>query len=134
MSRDIGLLILRVSAGAMMAFGHGLGKVRMLLSGGGGEFPDPIGLGPLPSLILASGAEFVCALAVLAGVRTRIAAVPVVVTMAVAAFVVHRADPWARQEFALLYLVVFLALAFAGGGRFSVDGLLRRDGRPRRRR
>ena len=41
--------------------------------------------------------------------------------MAVAAFVVHGADPLAKKEMALLYMVAFLAIAFIGPGRFSLD-------------
>jgi len=127
---------------------HGIGKLRMALAGQFDRFPDPVGLGSALSLLLMTGAEFFCALAVILGAATRLAALPVVAGMAVAAFVVHGADPWtmergaklflagqakswASKEPALLYLVSFLALAFCGGGRFSVDRLLaaRRRGR-----
>jgi putative oxidoreductase len=97
--------------------------------------------------VLAVLAEFVCAVLVVVGFATRFAAVPVVVTMAVAAFVVHGSDPWsmgeaarrfmageskswASKEPALLFLIPFLALVFTGAGKFSVDGLIRRHPRP----
>ena len=137
---SIGLLILRVGIGAYMA-SHGLGKVRMLTSGQFEQFGDPIGIGSRLSLTLVAGAEFACALLVLVGLATRFAAIPVVIAMGVAAFVAHRADPWsmetaamaffsgaskswASKEPALLYLIPFLALAFTGAGRFSLDALL----------
>lgn len=128
MSRDLGLLLLRVAPGLMMAFGHGYGKVMSLVQGRV-EFGDPIGIGPLPSLILAAFAEFVCSLLVVLGAGTRLAAVPVVVTMLVAAFVVHADDPWQRQEFALLYAVPFLTLVFTGGGRYALETWFRRKRR-----
>jgi putative oxidoreductase len=103
---------------------------------------DPIGLGNRLSLILLMFAEFVCSLLVMAGLATRLAALPVVFAMGVAAFVAHARDPWTLEaaarlffagqtkmilakEPALIFLVVFLALAFTGAGRFSVDALIR---------
>ena len=135
---SIGLLILRVGVAGYMVT-HGWGKVQMLRAGA--PFGDPIGLGPQTSLVLATFAEFVCALLVLFGLGTRLAAVPVAFTMAVAAFVAHGNDPWTAgegyklfaagqtkmplsKEPALVFMVAFLALVFTGAGRFSLDGLL----------
>ena len=130
---DLGLLVLRLGAGLMMA-GHGLGKAMDLFAGST-SFPDPIGIGPVPSLALAAFAELVCALAVAVGFKTRWAALPVVGTMLVAAFVFHASDGWSKQEFPLLYAVAFLTLALTGAGSHSLDGWLdrRRHGRPLRR-
>ena len=41
--------------------------------------------------------------------------------MLVAAGLIHADDPWAKKEFALMYLLPFLALLFTGAGRFSLD-------------
>jgi putative oxidoreductase len=106
-------------------------------------FGDPIGIGPVPSLLLVVFAEFFCALLVAVGLGTRFAAIPPVIAMGVAAFVAHGADPWtmaggaarfaagesqswASKEPALLYLLAFLALALTGAGRYSLEALLRR--------
>lgn len=131
MNRDLGLLILRGAVGAMMAFGHGLGKVSKILAGNF-AFADPIGIGPAASLVLAGAAEFLFCLAIVVGFKTRWAAVPPLITMLVAAFIVHGGDPWAKKELALMYAVPFLALILLGGGRFTLDTLLagsRRRGR-----
>ena len=122
MKADLGLLLLRLGVGLSMAYGHGLGKVTRMASGDF-QFGDPIGIGPAPSLILAALAEFVCALAVAAGAWTRLAAIPPVVTMAVAALFVHADDPWGKKELAVLYFVAFATLVFTGGGRFALDAL-----------
>ncbi len=119
-TRDLGLLFLRVGAGVSMIVGHGWGKV-MRLAAGETAFPDPLGIGPLPSLILAAFAESLCALAVVAGFKTRWVAVPLVITMLVAALVQKAGEPFGERELALLYGTVFLALAWTGGGRYSVD-------------
>lgn len=136
-----GLLILRLGIGGYMLT-HGWGKLQMLLAGEFDKFADPIGVGNTLSLILIVLAEFLCALLVVAGLLTRAAAVPLVIAMAVAAFLVHGSDPWTAsaaaklffagestfprsKEPALMYLVVFLALFFTGGGRFSLDAIIR---------
>lgn len=135
-----GLLILRIGMGVYMAT-HGWGKVQMVIGGKFDQFGDPIGIGSGPSLVLAAGAEFVCALLVVIGLGTRLAAIPVVFTMAVAAFIAHSANPWtagegyrlfmekqaqswASKEPAMTFLIAFLALVFTGAGKYSVDALL----------
>jgi putative oxidoreductase len=135
-----GLLVLRIGVAGYMIT-HGWGKVTMLIERQFDMFGDPIGIGPIASLVLVAIAEFFCAILVVAGLATRVAAIPVVITMAVAAFVTHGADPWTMTEAAMRYfsgasqswsskqpaltfLFVFLALVFTGAGRFSLDGLL----------
>ena len=141
LANSVGLLILRLGVGGYMV-SHGWGKLQMVIAGDFGKFGDPIGLGSGASLVLVTAAEFLCPLLVMAGFATRFAAIPVVFAMAVAAFVAHGADPWtmgegarlflagkakswASREPALLYLVPFLALAFTGAGRFSIDAWIR---------
>ena len=122
---DIGLLILRVGIGAFMLAAHGWGKLANF-GELAGTFPDPIGLGSTISLLLAIFAEVLCALLIIIGLGTRFAAVPLLITMLVAAFVVHADDPWGKKEFALLYAIPFLTLIFSGGGRFALDAVIRR--------
>jgi len=120
----LGLLVLRLGVGLMMFFSHGLGK----LMGGlelAKKFPDPLGVGSQLSWFLAMGAETVCALLIVLGLMTRLASIPLAVTMLVAAFVVHGDDPFQKKEFALLYLVPFITLALSGAGKFSLDSVLR---------
>jgi putative oxidoreductase len=141
LATSIGLLILRLGiAGFLLT--HGWGKLQMLRAGQFEMMGDPIGLGSRLSLVLLVFAEFVCSLLVMAGLATRLAALPVVFAMGVAAFVAHARDPFTMEaaaklffagqtkmilakEPALIFLVVFLALAFTGAGRFSVDALIR---------
>jgi putative oxidoreductase len=118
---SLGLLFLRITAGGMMLFGHGWAKL-VGFADIAPKFPDPLGLGSTTfSLALAVFAEAFCAAAVMVGVATRLASMPLVVTMLVAAFVVHSDDPWAKKELALLYAAPFLTLVFTGPGKFSFD-------------
>jgi putative oxidoreductase len=87
-------------------------------------FSDPLGVGPATSLALAVFAEVVCAGAVILGLMTRFAVVPIVILLLVAATIVHADDPWRNKEFALIFAIPFLALIFTGPGRYSLDHLL----------
>jgi putative oxidoreductase len=122
MRTDIGLLILRVFPALMMLLSHGLPKIENF-STLKDSFPDPLGLGSSLSLGLTIFAEVVCAALLVLGVFTRFMAVPLLVTMIVAAFIVHSADPWSKKEFALLFAIPCLSLIFTGPGRFSLDRL-----------
>jgi putative oxidoreductase len=138
----IGLLILRLGMGGYLLT-HGVSKLRMLLGGQFAMFGDPIGIGPVASLLLVTIAEFLGALLVIAGLGTRPAAAIVVISMAVAAFVAHGADPftmekgyilytsgaaktWFSKQPALMFLIPFLALVFTGAGELSIDAWIRR--------
>lgn len=117
---DIGLLITRVAFSAMFLT-HGLPKAQQLFSGGEIQFPSVLGLGATLSLVLAVIGEALCPILIIIGFKTRLAAIPPVITMLVAALVIHGDDPFGKKEFALLYLFGFLAVAFFGAGRYSLD-------------
>jgi putative oxidoreductase len=120
---DLGLLTLRLSFGLMMLFGHGLvkaGKFSVLAT----QFPDPLGIGHLPSLFLAVFAEVGCSILLILGLGTRFAALNLVITMLVAVVLVHGGDPFDKKEMALLYLFPYITLLLSGAGRFSVDRLI----------
>lgn len=122
--RNLGLLVLRGGTGLIMVYGHGLGKLNRLLEGGG--FADPLGIGPQVSLALAAFAEVGCSLLLVLGLGTRLATIPLLTTMGVAAFVVHGADPWTKKEAAIMFALPYLTLLLTGPGRFSLDSALRR--------
>jgi putative oxidoreductase len=119
-----GLLLIRATLGAMMAAGHGWGKLSGFAAGSA-AFPDPLGIGHAASMAGAVGAEFFCSILVVLGLGTRLAVLPLVFTMAIAAFVINGGQPWGEIEFPLLYLVPFAALALTGAGSYSLDALLR---------
>lgn len=115
----IGLLLLRLGFSGMM-LSHGIPKLMQLLQGNM-EFGDPIGIGEPLSLILAVVAEVLCPLLIIFGIKTRLAAIPTIITMAVAAFIIHASDPIGKKELAILYLCAFMAIAILGPGRYSLD-------------
>lgn len=125
---DVASFVLRIGLGLMMIFGHGLGKLQSLI-GGNVEFVSLFGLPPEVNLTLATLAEFLASIFVVIGYKTRLASIPVIITMFVAGFVVHwqdaffmmNADGGGSKEFAMLYLVGFLAIALLGSGKYSLD-------------
>jgi putative oxidoreductase len=117
---DVALLILRAGVSLLMMT-HGWGKLEKLLAGGEIEFYDFIGLGPKISLVLTVLGEFIAPIFILFGLFTRWAALPVIITMGVAAFMVHAGDPVGDREGSLMYLICYLAILMLGPGAFSVD-------------
>lgn len=120
--KDIGLLVLRVWLGLSMLILHGWPKVDGMAEKAA-SFPDPLGIGPAVSLNLVVFAEVLCALLLVAGLAARFALVPLIVTMAVAFFVIHGGVliGEGNGEMAFVYLGGFVALLIAGPGRYSFD-------------
>ena len=118
-----GLLVLRLGAGGLLIYAHWWAKITKFAERAP-KFADPIGLGPEASFALVVFAEVFCAVAVMLGLATRLAAVPIVIFTLVAVFVQHAADPFADKEKALLYGVPMVALILTGGGRYSLDAVI----------
>lgn len=118
------LLLLRVGAAALMLT-HGIPKLNKVINGNF-QFGDPLGIGSTPSLIMATFAEFGCSLLLILGFATRLATIPLIITMSVAAFIVHTKDPFARQELPLMYLLIFIVLLVLGSGKYSIDSRIKR--------
>ncbi|ELR70881.1 hypothetical protein C900_03316 [Fulvivirga imtechensis AK7] len=103
---------------------HGYPKLKTLLQGGEIAFYDFLGIGNTASLVLAVFAEFLCSIFVLLGLGTRLATIPLITTMFVAAFMVHADDPFSKKEFALLYALGFITLFVFGSGKYSIDQII----------
>jgi len=119
---SIGLLLLRVLPAAMM-IPHGWSKLSGFAEYAD-KFPDPIGVGGATSLVLAIFAELFCSRLLILGLGTRVVAIPLIITMLVAALIVHGDDPLEKKELALLYAAAFLPLLFTGAGEYSIDAKL----------
>lgn len=129
-------LVLRVPVGLILA-AHGAQKLFGWFGGygleGTGQWLASIGLEPgYLMALLAGGAEFFGGLALVLGLLTRPAAVVAAFTMLVAIFAVHIGNGLFMAnngyEYALTLLVVTVALAIQGAGRFAVDNLLYKEG------
>ena len=120
---DLGLLLFRLFVGLAMAVAHGWGKIppmQQLVDGVGAMgFPAPL----LFAWVVALS-EFAGGLMIAAGLFTRVASLFLGVTMAVAGFVVHAADPFNIKELAFFYLASCVLLIFTGAGKYSLDSIL----------
>ena len=122
-TQHLALLLTRLTFGGLMLVNHGMGKMERLLEGGTIRFADPLGIGAELSLALAAGAETVRALLLALGLFTRLNAIPLMVTMVVAAFMIHSGDQLPDKEPALMYLAAYAALFLMGGGDWSLQAL-----------
>ena len=121
---DMAILFLRLGFGLSMAT-HGYAKI---FGGWMGKFTEGVAaMGfPAPEVFawIAALSELVGGILVALGLGTRVSAFFVAFTMVVAAFVQHAADPFAKKELAVLFLVGFSALILTGGGQFALDRLI----------
>lgn len=126
---DFFLFLFRVFIGAMMLV-HGFSKLGAfhLLSV---NFPDPLGVTPVVSLLLSILAEVGCSFLLIFGILTRLATLPLLFNMIVAVWVVYGNDSFQVKELGLLYFGAYLLFFFTGGGRYSLDGLFFRQRRGR---
>lgn len=115
----LALLILRLGFGGFMLT-HGIPKISRLFENPI-KFADPFGIGETPTLILALIGEVIAPIFIIIGYKTKWAAIPAAITMAIAAFVIHAKDDLGTKEHALLFMIVFIALFLTGAGKYSVD-------------
>lgn len=122
----LGLLWLRVLMGFGIAW-HGYGKI---FGGRMAKFTEGVaGLGfPVSEFFAWAAAlsELVGGILVVVGLGTRFAALFIFITMSVAAFLWHAADPFSVKELALTYWVMAGTLILTGAGSFSVDARFRK--------
>lgn len=116
-------LTLRLLFGLSLVLNHGWPTFRGAL-GDASEFPDPLGLSPEVSILLAGSAEFVFALLVVAGLFTRISLIPVLINFIVAFFIFHAGDLFGQKEMAYLYLSAMTCTMLLGPGKYSLDSWL----------
>ena len=118
-SPGLGLALLRWGSSILLLL-HGVPKIK-LLSEENLEFPDPLGVGPLFSLILTLIGEVVAPILIIIGFKTRLAAIPAFIAMLVAALIIHAPDPFSTKELALIYALCFLVILVGGPGKFELD-------------
>ncbi|MBO9596184.1 MAG: DoxX family protein [Niabella sp.] len=117
----LALLVLRVVAGSAMAVNHGYKKLTGFSEIAAKGFSDPFHIGVKASLSMAIFAEFFCGLLIVLGLLTRLATIPLIITMCVALFIAHSGDFFGQGELAGIFLAVFLVLLLVGPGKYSVD-------------
>lgn len=128
MSDDVGLLLLRLVIGLLIA-GHGVQKVSHRLGGTGlqggtEEFKaDGFRGGPLTALAAGTG-QITSGVLLAAGLLTPFAAMIAIGVMTVALIVKRPHGLWVQHdgyEYPLVLITVVAALAITGPGRYSID-------------
>ena len=118
---NIALLLLRIIAGILLMH-HGYDKL-IHYNDPHNQFINFLGLGTTVSYTLAVFAEFFCALFVTIVLFTRLASIPIIITMFVALSRAHNWDYSGAGEMATLFLAAFLTILILGPGKVSVDGM-----------
>lgn len=123
---SIGLLIMRVGISFSMIYLHGYPKL-VNFSESSADFADPLGVGITVSLALALFAEFFCSIFLSIGLFTRLNCIPLIITMIVATWIINGGKSFIFQEKSFVYLLIYISLLISGGGRYSIDYLIKRN-------
>ena len=125
---DFGQLALRVILYLPLFLKHGTEKL-FTFGQMTQHFPDPLGIGVVPSLLFAALADGICTLLLILGLFTRWASFILFVNVFVAWALVHHFALLGKGndhgELIVLYLWAFAALMVTGSGRYSVEALLK---------
>jgi putative oxidoreductase len=116
---DVALLFLRVTASVLVLLVHGLPKTIHYTSQLE-AIEDPLHFGKTLTLGFAIVAEVVCPLLMIAGIATRLAALPIMLVCVIALGLVHREWTLDQGQFAWMLLIMFGTIAIGGAGRYRV--------------
>ena len=127
---DLGLLIIRISAGGFIMYFHGWPKI----SGGIdkwiqlGSAMGSLGIHFAPAVwgFLSACAEFFGGLCVLLGFRIKFIIPFLLINMLVAIYdqLATGGNSWIDASHAMEYFLVYLGLWFTGSGKYSLDELV----------
>jgi len=119
---NFGMLVLRLGVGILLA-SHGFDKLTHFAAMKP-HFMNFMDIGQTASLSLDIFAEFFCSIFLILGLFTRLACVPIIITMLVILIKVTHGEIFGEGEKASLYLAGTLTLLFCGPGKISVDGMI----------
>lgn len=119
---DAMMLLIRLTFGGLMLANHGFQKL-VKFSSLQYRFGDPLHIGTKTSLLLVLFAEVFCSILIIAGLFTRLAAIPLFIAMGVAFFMAHNHN-FNEGETAALFLAGFGAIMLCGPGRVSLDRMM----------
>ena len=120
---NFAMLVQRVVLGLMLLMAHGLPKISNFNTMSR-TFFDPLGFGHRNTLLLSIFAEVFCAMLLVLGLFTRIAALIIVLDLSFAVFMYHRGQPLHNADLGIIYLTSVFSILLLGPGRVSVDGMM----------
>jgi putative oxidoreductase len=135
-NKDLGLFILRILIGVLMAF-YGIHKLNnfgeLASSNFWQSYVSLFGLtGKIP-LLLTIFAELFCSCFLILGLFTRLALLPLIfcmgfiVTMIAKFKIMTHGDNGFEFNQAFIYLVIYIVLFFTGPGKYSVDNFFAKN-------
>lgn len=113
---SLGIFIIRIGLGFTMMT-HGFAKLSNFEVYVTNFWGGSLGLG------LTIFAELICALSMIIGIAYRLVLIPLITTMFVAFFFVHKSS-LIQGELSLVYFIAFVGLLISGPGKYSVDRIL----------
>jgi putative oxidoreductase len=129
---NLGLLTLRVLVFLPLLVKHGALKV-LHFGQMAHDFPNPLHIGSLATLAIATLSDAICSVLIIAGLATRWAALFVLCNLLVAFIFVHHFDLMSWKDMGGQIIFMFMggcvAVFCLGPGKFSVDALIERAGK-----
>lgn len=119
---NIAMLLLRLGAGAMV-IPHGYDKL-IHFSEKKDSFINFMSMGSSLSYSLVIFAEFFCGMFIIIGLFTRLAVIPLIISMSVVVFKASHADIFGKGAEGALFLSCFSVILLCGPGKVSADGLI----------
>ena len=119
---NLATFILRITGGVLI-LPHGYDKL-VHFKQYSEHFMHFLGMSSELSLGLVVFAEFFCAIFLILGLATRLAAIPLIIDTFVALAIAHKFDFFDKGEHAALYVGIFLSVLLIGPGKISVDGMI----------
>ena len=116
------MFLTRLTFGGLMLVNHGFQKL-VKYPGLQYKFADPFHIGSKWSLLIDMFAEVFCSILIIAGLFIRLAAIPLVIAMATAFFMIHN-HSLKDGELAAIYLTGFMGILLCGPGRVSIDNMM----------
>lgn len=127
---DLAALILRVGFGILMIPNHGYAKLSSYAERKD-QFMDFMGFGGPFSLGLTIFSEFFCSILLILGLCTRLATIPLIITVLVI-LSVHQWELFGKHELVPAFLIGYLAILLLGPGKYSFDYLITKKSVKRR--
>jgi putative oxidoreductase len=119
---NMAMLILRLCTGVLI-IPYGYDKL-IHFAEKKGSFTNFMGIGSPLSLALVIFAEFFCGMLIVLGLFTRLAVIPLLISMSVVVFKVNQGNIFGKNEHAAFFLACFLVIFLCGPGKASADGLI----------
>lgn len=121
----LGVLFIRLAFGFHLLY-YSWSDVVNLSAGENAEWLDSLGI-PFPIVMswLYILTQFLGGLLLIIGFKTRLIAIPLILTFLVAFFLVHATDPYKDSFQAIQMLAVSFFFLFNGSGKLSLDDYLK---------